>query len=179
MRHGRSHGRQHHAWTCRRRASAQEDPGLHPYGGEEGAKIVVGGGRAAGQSRGWFVEPTVLANVDNAMRVAREEIFGPVVCVIPYDSEDEAVEIASDSEYGLGGAVYSSDPRRALDLARLIDSGYISVNRYGITSSAPFGGVKRSGIGRGAYDRGIRLAPRVRTSFAKPRLRRRTLGDYS
>jgi acyl-CoA reductase-like NAD-dependent aldehyde dehydrogenase len=94
------------------------------------------------------MEPTVLAHVDNSMRVAREEIFGPVVCVIPYESEDDAVAIAGDSEYGLGGAVYSADPARALAIARRIDSGYISVNRYGIGPRAPFGGVRHSGIGR-------------------------------
>jgi len=82
------------------------------------------------------------------MRVAREEIFGPVVTVIPYTDEDEAVAIANDSEYGLGGAVYSADPERALALARRVESGYISVNRYGIGPRTPFGGVKRSGIGR-------------------------------
>ena len=82
------------------------------------------------------------------MRFAREEIFGPVVTVIPYDTEEDAIALANDSDYGLGGAVYSADPERALAVARRIDSGYISVNRYGIGPRAPFGGVKRSGIGR-------------------------------
>lgn len=122
--------------------------GYIELGRTEGAKIVTGGGRPAGQPRGWFVEPTVFAEVDNKMRIAREEIFGPVVTVIPYDTQDEAIAIANDSEYGLGGAVYSADPDRALAVARRIDSGYISVNRYGIGPRAPFGGVKRSGIGR-------------------------------
>jgi betaine-aldehyde dehydrogenase len=90
----------------------------------------------------------VFANVDNSMKIAREEIFGPVVSVIPYDGDEEAIRIANDSEFGLGGAVYSADPRRALEIAKRVDSGYISVNRYGIGISPPFGGVKRSGIGR-------------------------------
>ena len=90
----------------------------------------------------------MFAGVDNTMRIAREEIFGPVLTVIPYDTEDEAIALANDSEYGLGGAVYSTDPDRALAVARRIDSGSISVNRYGIGPRAPFGGVKRSGIGR-------------------------------
>jgi betaine-aldehyde dehydrogenase len=122
--------------------------GYIDVGNSEGAKLVVGGRRPASQPCGWFVEPTVFANVENSMRIAREEIFGPVVSVIAYDGEEEAIRIANDSEFGLGGAVYSADPRRALEVARQVDSGYVSVNRYGIGISPPFGGVKRSGIGR-------------------------------
>jgi acyl-CoA reductase-like NAD-dependent aldehyde dehydrogenase len=117
-------------------------------GESEGAKLVTGGRRPDDQPRGWFVEPTVFAEVANSMRIAQEEIFGPVVTIIRYDDEDEAIAIANDSEYGLGGAVYSTDSDRALAVARQVDSGYVSVNRYGIPSSTPFGGVKRSGIGR-------------------------------
>ena len=117
-------------------------------GNSEGAKLVTGGGRPSSQPSGWFVEPTLFAEVNNSMRIAREEIFGPVVSVIPYDSESEAIQIANDSEYGLGGAVHSADPHHALKVARQVDSGYIAVNRYGIPSSTPFGGVKRSGINR-------------------------------
>jgi betaine-aldehyde dehydrogenase len=113
-----------------------------------GARVAIGGGVPADQPRGFFVEPTVFADVDNSMRIAREEIFGPVAVVIPYDGEDDAVAIANDSDFGLGGAVYSADPARALAVARRVDSGYISVNRYGIPPTAPFGGVKASGIGR-------------------------------
>lgn len=122
--------------------------GYIDVGRSEGAKVAVGGGRPGDQPRGWFVEPTVFAGVDNAMRIAREEIFGPVAVVIPYEDDADAVRIANDSEYGLGGAVFSTDHERALAVARQVDSGYISVNRYGIPSTAPFGGVKRSGIGR-------------------------------
>ncbi len=117
-------------------------------GRSEGAKVVTGGGPPPGLSRGWFVAPTVLAGVSNEMRVAREEIFGPVVTVIGYESERDAIAIANDSEYGLGGAVYSADQDRALAVARRIDSGFVSVNRYGIGPRVPFGGVKRSGTGR-------------------------------
>ena len=117
-------------------------------GQAEGARLVCGGGRPSAQSTVWFVEPTVFADVDNSMRIAREEIFGPVAVVIPYDDDADAVRIANDSDYGLGGSVYSTDPHRALAVARRVDSGYVSINRYGIPSSAPFGGVKRSGIGR-------------------------------
>jgi aldehyde dehydrogenase (NAD+) len=117
-------------------------------GTSEGARLVTGGRRPKSQPRGWFVEPTVFAEVDNSMRIAREEIFGPVVSIIRYEDEDEAIKIANDSEYGLAGAVHSRDPERALAVARRIESGYISVNREGIPLSAPFGGVKRSGIGR-------------------------------
>jgi betaine-aldehyde dehydrogenase len=90
----------------------------------------------------------VFANVEPSMRIAQEEIFGPVVVVIPYDDDADAVRIANDSEYGLAGAVYSSDPHHALAIARQVDSGSVAINRYGLPSSAPFGGVKRSGIGR-------------------------------
>lgn len=121
--------------------------GYVKLGRSEGAKVVTGG-HAAGRPRGWFVAPTVLADVNNGMRVAREEIFGPVVTIIPYQSEQDAIAIANDSEYGLGGAVYSADPDRALAVARRIDSGFISVNRYGIGPRVPFGGVKCSGTGR-------------------------------
>jgi aldehyde dehydrogenase (NAD+) len=122
--------------------------GFIDSGVSEGAKLVSGGGRPQGQTHGWFVEPTVFAEVDNSMTIAREEIFGPVVSIIPYETEEEAVRIANDSDYGLGGAVHSADPLHALEVARRIDTGYVAINRYGIPSSAPFGGVKRSGIGR-------------------------------
>lgn len=117
-------------------------------GQEEGAKVAVGGGRPSHLNRGWFVEPTVLANVDNNMRVAREEIFGPVVSVIPYGDTEEAVRIANDSEFGLGGGVYSSDTARGLEVARRIQTGTITLNGIGLETCAPFGGVKQSGLGR-------------------------------
>lgn len=115
---------------------------------DSAARLVTGGGRPAGQDRGWFVEPTVFADVDNNDRLAREEVFGPVMAVIPYDGDDEAVRIANDSNYGLGGSVWSTDKARALDLARRVRTGTIGVNYYNIDLGAPFGGMKDSGIGR-------------------------------
>ncbi|MFF5264283.1 aldehyde dehydrogenase [Actinomadura viridis] len=117
-------------------------------GRAEGGRVTTGGGRPAGRDRGWFVEPTVFADVGNDATVCREEIFGPVLTVIPYRDEDEAVRIANDSDYGLGGTVWSADPDRALRLARRVHTGTIGVNRYAPDPAAPFGGVKDSGIGR-------------------------------
>lgn len=115
---------------------------------DAGATVAAGGGRPAGLDRGWYVEPTVLAGVANTMTVAREEIFGPVLSVIGYGAEAEAIAIANDSEYGLGGAVFTGDPERGLAIAQAVHTGMVSVNTWGITRSAPFGGVKASGTGR-------------------------------
>ena len=118
-------------------------------GQEEGAKLVVGGGRPAHLPRGWFVEPTLFVDVDNSMAIAREEIFGPVLCVIPYEDDDDAVRIANESNYGLSGGVFSASEDRATAIARRIRTGSISVNGgmwYGADS--PYGGYKDSGIGR-------------------------------
>ncbi len=118
-------------------------------GVEEGATLALGGGRPADQPRGWFVEPTLFTGVDNSMAIAREEIFGPVLVVIPYEDDDDAVRIANDSEYGLGGAVISSSLDRALAVAGRVRTGTVSVNGgmiYG--ADLPFGGFKDSGVGR-------------------------------
>jgi len=117
-------------------------------GREEGARIAAGGGRPAGLTRGWYVEPTVFVDVDNRMRIAREEIFGPVVSVIPYEDEDDAVRIANDSDYGLSGTVWTSDVDRGLDIARRVRTGTYTVNSFLMEFSAPFGGFKSSGVGR-------------------------------
>ncbi|MBA3654884.1 MAG: aldehyde dehydrogenase [Actinobacteria bacterium] len=118
-------------------------------GQEEGARVVVGGnGRPAGLEKGWYVQPTVFANVDNGMRIAQEEIFGPVLAVIPYDDVDDAVRIANDSEYGLAGSVWTGDPDAGLDVARRVRTGTYGVNGYGMDFKAPFGGYKASGLGR-------------------------------
>jgi len=117
-------------------------------GVQDGAKIAFGGGRPDGLERGWYVSPTVLVDVDNAMDVARDEIFGPVVSVIPYDSEDDAVAIANDSAYGLSGTVWTSDHGRAASVARRIRTGNYGINTFGMDACAPFGGYKESGIGR-------------------------------
>ncbi|MDT2006099.1 aldehyde dehydrogenase [Rhodococcus opacus] len=117
-------------------------------GRAEGYRITTGGGVPAAQPQGWFVEPTVFADVDNSARIAQEEIFGPVLTITAYDGEDEAVAIANDSEYGLGGTVWTTDEQHGLDLAARIHSGTVGVNYYALDLDAPFGGVKSSGLGR-------------------------------
>ncbi len=122
--------------------------GYLALGKAEGARVVAGGGRAAGFERGYYVEPTVFADVSNDMRIAREEIFGPVNCVIPYDTLDEAIAIANDSEYGLSGAVWSADLERGMEVARRIRTGTFALNGWGLDPQIPFGGYKSSGFGR-------------------------------
>jgi aldehyde dehydrogenase (NAD+) len=118
-------------------------------GQEEGAKLAVGGnGRPSGLEKGWYVKPTVFSGVDNSMRIAREEIFGPVLAVIPYDDTDDAVRIANDSEYGLAGSVWTGDIDQGLDIARRVRTGTYGVNQYTMDFVAPFGGYKGSGLGR-------------------------------
>ena len=119
-------------------------------GQDEGARLVVGGEKMpSGMDRGWYVQPTLFADVDNRMQIAREEIFGPVLSVIAYDDEDDAVRIADDSDYGLSGSVWTADDERGLGLARRIHTGSFGVNQpYSMDPAAPFGGVKASGIGR-------------------------------
>jgi len=114
----------------------------------EGARLVTGGGVPEGLSDGWFVQPTVFADVHNASRVAREEVFGPVIAILSYDTEDDAVELANDSDYGLAGAVWTRDEQRGIDMARRIRTGTIGVNYYQMDLGSPFGGAKASGLGR-------------------------------
>lgn len=116
--------------------------------GKQEARLVAGGGRPKNRNSGWFVEPTIFADVDNRARIAREEIFGPVLAVILYDGEDDAIRIANDSEFGLGGSVWSGDSAHAVHVARRIQSGTVGVNGYMPSLGAPFGGVKASGLGR-------------------------------
>jgi len=117
-------------------------------GKSSGAKLVAGGGVPRDQPRGWFVSPTVFADVDNSDRIAQEEIFGPVLAVIPYDGDDQAVALANDSEFGLAGTVWSTDTSRATQVAREVRTGTVGINDYQLDIGAPFGGVKASGIGR-------------------------------
>ncbi|APE37712.1 aldehyde dehydrogenase [Nocardia mangyaensis] len=117
-------------------------------GKEEGARLVLGGGRPAGVEKGWFVEPTIFADVDNASTIAQEEIFGPVLSVIPYDTEDEAIAIANDSDYGLAGSVWTTDIEHGVEVAARVRTGTYAINWYAFDPTAPFGGYKNSGIGR-------------------------------
>lgn len=122
--------------------------GYIEQGRKEGARLIAGGGRPASQTKGFFVEPTIFAGVDNRMAIAQEEIFGPVLVVVPYDSEDEAVRIANDSMYGLSGGVWAATPERAMQVARRIRTGQVDINGGRFNVLAPFGGYKKSGIGR-------------------------------
>jgi acyl-CoA reductase-like NAD-dependent aldehyde dehydrogenase len=115
----------------------------------EGAKLVCGGpGRPQGLDRGCYTKPTIFSEVDNQMVIAREEIFGPVLCVIPYEDEEEAIRIANDTPYGLSGYVSSGDLQRARKVARRMRTGNVHLNGAMPDPNAPFGGYKQSGIGR-------------------------------
>ncbi|TDD86422.1 aldehyde dehydrogenase [Actinomadura rubrisoli] len=116
-------------------------------GQDEGAKIITGG-LDRPRDRGWYVAPTVFGGVANDMRIAREEIFGPVLVLIPYEDEADAVRIANDSDYGLGGSVWTSDVDHGVDVARRIRTGSCGVNMYTLDPNTPFGGYKSSGMGR-------------------------------
>ncbi|HSS08527.1 MAG TPA: aldehyde dehydrogenase family protein [Acidimicrobiales bacterium] len=116
---------------------------------QEGATLALGGGRPEHLPKGWYVEPTLFTDVSNTMTIAQEEIFGPVLAVIPFDDDDDAVRIANDSVYGLAGGVYSGSLERSLAVARRIRAGNLSVNGGGpYGADVPFGGYKHSGIGR-------------------------------
>lgn len=118
-------------------------------GVEQGARLATGGdGPPAGFDRGWYVQPTIFSDVDNGMKIAQEEIFGPVLCIIPYDDQDDAVRIANDSVYGLCGRVESGSRERAEAVARRIRTGSVYINGGQIGLDAPFGGYKQSGFGR-------------------------------
>jgi betaine-aldehyde dehydrogenase len=121
--------------------------GYIKLGMDEGAKIVVGG-LDRPYDRGWYVAPTVFAGVSNDMRIAREEIFGPVLAVIPYEDEADAVRIANDSDYGLAGTVWTADADHGMEVARQVRTGTYGVNCFMLETNAPFGGYKASGIGR-------------------------------
>ncbi|MFC5748460.1 aldehyde dehydrogenase [Actinomadura rugatobispora] len=129
--------------------------GYIAIGRREGARVASGGGRPAGLDKGWYVEPTLFTGVRNEMRIAQEEIFGPVISLIPYDGLDDAIRIANDSQYGLAGAVYTNDPDIAERVVREVRAGQIFVNNAGMCVTQPFGGFKQSGIGREGGPEGI------------------------
>ena len=123
---------------------------------DEGAKLVAGGpGKPDGLNKGYYVKPTVFADVNNNMDVARTEIFGPVLSVIPFETEEEAIEIANDTPYGLTNYIQTQDPEKVKRVARKLRSGMVDVNGAGIAVDAPFGGFKHSGIGREAGEHGL------------------------
>ena len=124
-------------------------------GQEEGAELVIGGGRPAGQDTGWYVEPTLFAKVTNDMRIAQEEIFGPVLAAIAFDDVDDAVAIANDTTYGLSGSVWTTDAEVGLDVARRVRTGNMNINGFMIEPCAPFGGFKESGVGREGGPEGL------------------------
>lgn len=113
----------------------------------DGAQLAAAGGTPDTRT-GWYIKPTVLTGVDNHSRIAQEEVFGPVVCVIPFTDEADAIHLANDSPYGLHGAVFSHDTERALNVARSVRTGTFSINSFMLNSELPFGGVKASGVGR-------------------------------
>jgi acyl-CoA reductase-like NAD-dependent aldehyde dehydrogenase len=124
-------------------------------GHEQGAKLVAGGGRPSHLDRGWFVEPTLFTAVEPDMRIAQEEIFGPVLSVLTYQDEDQAIAIANNSSYGLSGAVFTSDVEHGLELACRMRTGTVELNGNLVGFHAPMGGFKCSGIGRESGPEGI------------------------
>jgi len=138
-------------------------------GQEEGARLVTGGvGMPDGLDRGWYVRPTVFADVDNRMRIAQEEIFGPVVSVIAYDGVEDAVRIANDSDYGLAGTVWTTDVEAGLEVARGVRTGTYGINTYTMDFAAPFGGFKASGLGREFGPEGLGQYTELKSIYTPP-----------
>jgi betaine-aldehyde dehydrogenase len=142
--------------------------GYIALGAEEGAEVLCGGGPPDDPTlaRGAYLLPAVLGNVRNAMRVAQEEIFGPVACAIPFTDEAEVVRMVNDSPYGLSGSIWTRDISRAMRMARAIKSGVISVNSsHSVHQEAPFGGMKMSGFGRELGMHALELYTEVKNIF--------------
>lgn len=134
-------------------------------GRKEGATLVTGGGRPKDMNRGYYVEPTIFTNVEPDMTIAKEEIFGPVVSVMPYDDEEDAIRIANESTYGLSGAVFTKDAEKGLALARRIRTGNVTVNGLNLQVTVPFGGYKQSGIGRVGGPEGLEGYQEIKTVY--------------
>jgi acyl-CoA reductase-like NAD-dependent aldehyde dehydrogenase len=143
----------------------QRVEGYIAKGKEQGATLVTGGGRPTGFDRGYYVEPTVFADVDSRMTIAQEEIFGPVVSFISYDGEDDAIFKANDTMYGLHGAVYTADREHGYEMARRMRSGSVTVNGMIVDPKMPFGGFKQSGIGREGGIEGLDLYFETKTVY--------------
>lgn len=132
-------------------------------GGKSAGWSPVG---APGLDAGWFVEPTVFADVDNSSVIAQEEIFGPVLSVIPYQDTDDAIRIANESDYGLGGSVWTSDPERAREVCRRVRTGTMGINGFLPDPAGPWGGVKSSGIGRELGPGAVAAYQQLKTIYA-------------
>ena len=124
-------------------------------GKASGADLMTGGQRPPHMNKGYYIEPTLFANVDNTSTIAQEEIFGPVLCLIPAEDEEDAIRIANESDYGLNGSVFTNDAQAAYDIARRVRTGVVGQNGMRMEWTAPFGGFKQSGIGREGGDEGV------------------------
>ena len=122
---------------------------------QQGARVVTGGRRPSQFDRGWWYEPTLLANADHSMDIIHQEVFGPVTAAVPYSDQEQAIELANDSDFGLAASIYSSDEAAAMNIARRLQSGSVAINTAGISFMQPFGGYKKSGWGRECGAEGI------------------------
>jgi acyl-CoA reductase-like NAD-dependent aldehyde dehydrogenase len=138
-------------------------------GRSEGARVVLGGEQSPSE-RGWYVQPTLFTDATNDMRIAREEIFGPVLTVLRYRDEDDAVRIANETDYGLAGSVWTADIQHGLDVAAAVRTGTYGINMYTLDIGAPFGGFKQSGIGREFGPEGLHEYVELQTLICKGQL---------
>jgi aldehyde dehydrogenase (NAD+) len=151
-------------------SAAQRDRvlGFIEAGRRTAARITTGGAVPADQSHGFYVAPTVFADVDNSSVIARQEIFGPVLCITPYDDIDDALALANDSDYGLAATVWTADEATGIGLAERLESGTVGVNCYELDVAAPFGGVKASGLGRELGPEGMQAYLQHKTVYLAP-----------